>query len=273
MARGDHLVICMTVYTHHGIDVGDGTVVHWATPDGTKQVFDGTLTKDLAAIRRTSFDQFAEGRPVEVRSYADGFSAETVVARALGRVGEHGYDLLDNNCEHFVTWCKTGRHDSEQVKNGMTLLVGVACLGTGLAGSAGILSATRLAVMGRFLGVGPVPLLVGILSVPAAVSLVAAWSLFPVDVAESPAEQDARTLARVASLAGAAAGTAAALGAVAAAGPTGLGVLGLAALFTLPAAATLGAAGLAYVQMSSWLRLAEETMLLNPTNRSEVGDC
>ena len=33
----------------------------------------------------------------------------------MSRIGEQRYNLLYNNCEHFATWCKTGRHRSEQV--------------------------------------------------------------------------------------------------------------------------------------------------------------
>ena len=33
----------------------------------------------------------------------------------MSRIGEQRYNLLFNNCEHFATWCKTGRHRSEQV--------------------------------------------------------------------------------------------------------------------------------------------------------------
>ena len=35
--------------------------------------------------------------------------------RAMGRLGEQDYNLLFNNCEHYATWCKTGRHRSGQV--------------------------------------------------------------------------------------------------------------------------------------------------------------
>ena len=43
------------------------------------------------------------------------FSAKETVERARSRIGEHGYNLLLNNCEHFAVWCKTGVEKSEQV--------------------------------------------------------------------------------------------------------------------------------------------------------------
>ena len=33
----------------------------------------------------------------------------------MSRIGEQDYNLLFNNCEHFATWCKTGRHRSSQI--------------------------------------------------------------------------------------------------------------------------------------------------------------
>ena len=44
------------------------------------------------------------------------FSAAETVTRARSRIGEHGYNLLLNNCEHFAVWCKTGVEKSEQVE-------------------------------------------------------------------------------------------------------------------------------------------------------------
>ena len=35
----------------------------------------------------------------------------------MSRIGEQNYNLLFNNCEHFATWCKTGRHHSAQVNS------------------------------------------------------------------------------------------------------------------------------------------------------------
>ena len=43
------------------------------------------------------------------------YSPEETVARARSRIGETGYNLLTNNCEHFAIWCKTGISESMQV--------------------------------------------------------------------------------------------------------------------------------------------------------------
>ncbi len=119
MAKGDHLVVPLgPLLTHHGIDIGDGTVVHWCSGQigKKKHLGDKVLRKVEARIRRTSFDEFCEGQPFHVRSYVDSFDPDEVVNRALSRVGESGYHLIWNNCEHFATWCKRGDLSSAQVR-------------------------------------------------------------------------------------------------------------------------------------------------------------
>ncbi len=118
MARGDHLVVplvCGT--THHGIDLGDGTVIHWS---GVWRSVEDTIPDQLFAkqngtISQQPLEEFSRGMTVTVRHYENAHSAEEVVARAQSRIGEKGYDLTKNNCEHFACWCKTGQHHSAQV--------------------------------------------------------------------------------------------------------------------------------------------------------------
>jgi hypothetical protein len=90
------------VYEHHGIDCGDGTVIHYRKT--------GTAT-----ISRTSLAAFAAGNPVFVKQQPMSYIPEVVIQRAESRLGEQQYNLLRNNCEHFATWCKTGRNESEQL--------------------------------------------------------------------------------------------------------------------------------------------------------------
>jgi hypothetical protein len=109
MARGDQIYVMREflnlkgVYEHHGIDCGDGTVIHYRKGDET--------------IARTSMATFADGRTIYVKPYSTSFIPDVVVRRAEGRLGERKYNLLFNNCEHFATWCKTGVNESCQVKD------------------------------------------------------------------------------------------------------------------------------------------------------------
>lgn len=123
MARGDRLAVERLVagstvtYSHHGIDLGDGTVVH-ARPDDFRDPFGG------GRVERTSLEEFTAGG--EARVVTDpppAFSAAVIAARALDHVGRAGYCPVIDNCEHFATWCATGRRASRQVD----LVVGRCC--------------------------------------------------------------------------------------------------------------------------------------------------
>lgn len=111
MALGDQIYVWRNftnlegVYKHHGIDVGDGSVIHYRKPS--------------EIIEQTSWDTFSRGNSVYVREYPQGFCfiPDVVVKRAFSRLGENKYNLLFNNCEHFATWCKTGVSESQQVKD------------------------------------------------------------------------------------------------------------------------------------------------------------
>ncbi len=106
MARGDHIYARRgRRYSHHGVDCGDGTVVHYVGPRGT-----------VRRVARTPYDVFAAGCTVRIRTYERRLSADQAVAHAESRLGVPDYHLVRNNCEHFATWCCTGRAASSQVR-------------------------------------------------------------------------------------------------------------------------------------------------------------
>jgi len=45
------------------------------------------------------------------------YSPEETVRRAESGLGEKKYNIVSNNCEHFVLWCKTGISESHQVED------------------------------------------------------------------------------------------------------------------------------------------------------------
>ncbi|MEB3312110.1 MAG: lecithin retinol acyltransferase family protein [Snowella sp.] len=111
MATGDQIYVYRElwnlegVYEHHGIDCGDGTVIHYRKPSET--------------VERTSWDIFSRHKPVFQKHYHNQFCflPEIVVERAQSRLGEQKYNLLFNNCEHFANWCKTGLNESGQIRD------------------------------------------------------------------------------------------------------------------------------------------------------------
>jgi len=120
MARGDHIRVSRQGYWHHGIDCGDGTVIHYIGPDREKKKF--------AAIRRTSIADFCRGRSFRVVPYAHCDVPELVLMRAEVRLGETDYDLFGNNCEHFAHWCKTGHARSHQVRRAARTALGAGAV-------------------------------------------------------------------------------------------------------------------------------------------------
>ena len=77
------------------------------------------------------------------------FLPDEAIRRARSKIGER-WDLLWNNCEHFVNWAKTGRRDSLQLKKAAAL--GVAGATSGAATGAAIGSVVP--VVGTAIGAG-----------------------------------------------------------------------------------------------------------------------
>ena len=103
MKNGDHLVVGRTAYTHHGIYIGNGTVIHYSDDNGVEAI---------------SLDQFKQGKQVCVRHYdKSNYSPTKRVKRAKSRLGENEYCLVTNNCEHLATWVASDKHESKQVTN------------------------------------------------------------------------------------------------------------------------------------------------------------
>jgi len=94
---GTHLIVPWLGFTHHGIYVGSGHVVHY-----------GALMYDIIRkpVEEVTLEGFADGRSVFVVEHDEVcFDAMEIVRRARSRLGEKRYRLLTNNCEHFVEWC------------------------------------------------------------------------------------------------------------------------------------------------------------------------
>ncbi|KAL3728030.1 hypothetical protein ACJRO7_032732 [Eucalyptus globulus] len=111
------------LYTHHGIYVGEGYVIHF-----TRTGVDNT---SLDSFRREGkklhpLHSYAYGRPLleywltrwgTRTTLLDTKSPEEVVNKAWELYGGDSfgkYDLINNNCEHFATFCRIGVRASAQ---------------------------------------------------------------------------------------------------------------------------------------------------------------
>ncbi|MCZ7537167.1 MAG: lecithin retinol acyltransferase family protein [Acidimicrobiia bacterium] len=232
MGIGDHVFVKRWWYTHHGVEVADGMVVHFTGTPGSKRG---------ATIRRDSLDAFASGGVVKVRPYQQRCDPSEAVELAESKLGESGYHLYANNCEHFARWCVTGRHKSSQVARVNAAGGVVASASAAAAGGVGVVSAvgaavglsgpgimSGLATTGGLVGSGAVGGLVVLGVAPGAMSA-AVMNVALRDDEDLPrGERSARSVGRKASIAGVAGGSAAGVATVSAAGVTaGLSAAGI----------------------------------------------
>ena len=125
---GDHIKVKRLLYTHHGIYVSDCRVIDFS---GGRDIFE----KPRALVQARTLKEFegkrgkAEKVPLTERFLGGlGFwpppewnhSPEEVVLRAeaLCQVAatQGAYRLSGSNCEHVANWCKSGAHESRQVR-------------------------------------------------------------------------------------------------------------------------------------------------------------
>jgi len=105
---GAHLITPRRGYTHHGIYVGHGMVLHYAG-----------LARDLrpGPVEEVSLERFVNGRSVHIECRSmPAFNEQDIVTRARSRLGESRYRLLTNNCEHFSEWARFGTSRSHQIE-------------------------------------------------------------------------------------------------------------------------------------------------------------
>lgn len=228
MAAGDHLYLYRNFngmpFVHHGIDCGDGGVIHYQG-----KLKDSTVTK-------VSLEHFV-GENIYVKEYGKSDPVEVVVQRAESRLGENGYNVFGNNCEHFAYWCKTGQSHSEQIRHVQVAATSLAGMGVGAI-------AARLMTQGMRLGAGTLGLggMVSGFATDIVVEQVLADDEFLTD-AEREIRQNARNAGQVATTIGSIAGgvTASLVG----------GSLGLAAAVATPALLGVGIAAGTYYFLQS----------------------
>ena len=239
---GAHLVSSRTAYSHHGIHVGAGKVIHYAG-----------LANGLNAgpVEEVNIVDFTCGNGYSIKAHPNAkFSGEQASGRARSRIGESLYCVFANNCEHFCEWCITGEHHSVQVGRGASVF------GSGLAPAAGLVARGVVAASGTVVGVSGPGVMSGLATVGGfvgggavagvgvlgGVQGVAMASLVNNTVLkDNPAlgknDRDSRAMGRIASYVGAGAGTAGGIASISALGS----VAGLSATGISSGLASIGA--------------------------------
>lgn len=120
--KSDHIRVQRMngLYAHHGIYVSDEEVIHFTGKDD-----DSILDWSKPEVIQTDLAYFLKGGILEVKEYtdeefADLYSPEQIVTYARACLGDKGYNLIFNNCEHFANVCTLGRFRSHQVEKVFT---------------------------------------------------------------------------------------------------------------------------------------------------------
>lgn len=108
---GDIVRTKVKFYYHYGIYVDDSKVIQFGLPDGP-----GRPAEEVRVLA-TDVYTFLQGGELEVgvpdrEERRKKRSPEETVAIAESRIGNGGYDVLHNNCEHFVNECAFGERNS-----------------------------------------------------------------------------------------------------------------------------------------------------------------
>ena len=115
---GDHIRVKRMhgLYTHHGIYVSDNEVIHFTGTDD-----DSIMDSSKNMVISSDLNFFLKGGELEVKEYTDEefqdlYAPDQIVAYARSCLGDDGYNLIFNNCEHFANVCTLGRFRSHQVE-------------------------------------------------------------------------------------------------------------------------------------------------------------
>jgi hypothetical protein len=120
--RGDHIYVRRLFYSHHGIYTGDGHVIHYSGEEKEK--------KD-PLVRETNIEDFLKGGKLKRHDHKRRLPPSETLSLASNHLSDHGYSLAFNNCEHFATYCATGRKKSKQVRTVVGGLIGVTLAAAG----------------------------------------------------------------------------------------------------------------------------------------------
>ena len=108
---GDIIRRKVTFYYHYGIFVSEASVIQFGLPDApTKQSEEiEVLETDIYTFLQDSQLEVGVPEGIEKKNI---FSAKKRVENAKNQLGAKGYDILHNNCEHFVNRCAFGESKS-----------------------------------------------------------------------------------------------------------------------------------------------------------------
>ena len=124
LIRGDHIYVRRggLLYSHHGIYAGEENVIHFKGAEKEK--------RDPAVII-TDIDNFLNGGKLRRRNYKKRRPYSESLRIAREHLSKKRYSLRGNNCEHFATFCATGKKKSKQIRRAIGSFVTITVFATG----------------------------------------------------------------------------------------------------------------------------------------------
>ena len=119
LSPGDHICVRRRgrFYTHHGIYLGEGKVIHFA----------GSIREmEDPEVHETELVTFLKGGILRRRDYEERLTPSKTIRIAKQQLLNGSYSMIWNNCEHFATYCATGKKRSRQVRRVLSGLSTVA---------------------------------------------------------------------------------------------------------------------------------------------------
>nr|XP_034300114.1 phospholipase A and acyltransferase 2 isoform X2 [Crassostrea gigas] len=134
---GDQLEFHRGVYSHWAVYVGNEEVIHLAginstcTSNRNHRFTIGGKIFAQAEVKRESVWEVIRDSKVEINNDKDKscrpLRPHEIVRKAMGMIGDIGYNVFRQNCEHFAAFCRYGVAWSKQAdKITETIMVGSA---------------------------------------------------------------------------------------------------------------------------------------------------
>lgn len=87
-----HLKVNRLGYSHHALSINEYEVIHYQNGE----------------VKIETIKSFAKGAAIYIIDTPRLYKKDEVLARAYSKLGEREYNLIFNNCEHFVRWTMNG---------------------------------------------------------------------------------------------------------------------------------------------------------------------
>ncbi len=108
---------------HYGVYISDSEVIQFGKNPSLRlgvsesEVF--VCSTDIDEFRDGGFPEFSD---LTFSEKMKRFKTEKIIANARGRIGEGGYNLIYNNCEHFAYECIFGKKYSSQAEKAKDII-------------------------------------------------------------------------------------------------------------------------------------------------------